>query len=418
MHRNSLAAWLLSSTLAAGVASVYGQSPSSTDWNQWRGPNHDGTIAPGDVPAVWPSAFTRLWSVELGEGYSSPVLVQGRVFVHSRTDPKEFVTAIDAKTGAIVWQQSYDAPFNKNGYAAAMGKGPNATPLVAGSRVFTVGASGHVRAWDAASGKSLWTRDFSGVIDTSKLFCGTSASPVLAGGNLIVQAGSDVKGGLVAALDPATGAVRWEWRGDGPGYATPLTIDPQGTPQLVVTTNKAIVGLEAATGKALWSTPFADEWHENIVTPVWTGQTLVASGTRQGTHAYRIARGATWTASEIWKNPDVAMYMSSPVFADGVIYALNAKRKGQFVAMDAATGAVKWATEGREGDNAAVLLAPKHVLFLTDTGTLVVAKRSATVFESERRYELSTRPTWATPIFTRGDVILRDATSLSRLGVK
>src|SRR5436853_623258 len=154
MRRNSFTGWLLLSAWAAGVASLYAQSPSSTDWNQWRGPNHDGTIAPGDVPAVWPSAFTRLWSVELGEGYSSPVL---------------------------------------------------------------------------------------------------------AGGNLIVQAGSDVKGGLVAALDPATGATRWDWRGDGPGYATPLPIDPQGTPQLVVTTNKAIVGLDAATGKALWSTPFADE---------------------------------------------------------------------------------------------------------------------------------------------------------------
>ncbi len=417
MHKKGPAVWLVSCGIAALAGSVFAQ-PQSSDWNQFRGPNHDAAIAASDVPAVWPAAFARIWTVELGEGYSSPVLAGGRVFVHSRTDPKELVSAVDAKTGAIVWQQTYDAPFNKNGYATKMGKGPNATPLVAGSRVFTLGASGHLRAWDAGSGKSLWTRDFSSLVDTSKLFCGTSASPVLAGGNLVVQAGSDVKGGLVTALDPVTGATRWEWRGDGPGYATPVAIDPQGTPQLVVTTNKAIVSLDVSTGKVLWSTPFADEWHENIVTPVWTGQVLVASGTRQGTHAYRISRGQTWTATEIWKNTDVAMYMSSPVFADGVVYALNAKRKGQFVAMDAATGAVKWATEGREGDNAALLLAPKHVLFLMDTGTLVVAKRSTSAFETERKYEMSTRATWATPIFTRGDVILRDATSLTRLAAK
>src|SRR6187397_1816327 len=94
---------------------------------------------PAQSPAAWPSTYARVWKVEIGEGYSSPVLSGNRVFVHSRKDPQELVTALDAKTGAIVWQNQYTAAFSKNGYASHMGKGPNATPLVAGGRVFTVG---------------------------------------------------------------------------------------------------------------------------------------------------------------------------------------------------------------------------------------------------------------------------------------
>jgi len=371
---------------------------------------------PAQSPAAWPSTYARVWKVEIGEGYSSPVLSGSRVFVHSRKDPQEVVTALDAKTGAVLWQGEYAAAFNKNGYAVKMGKGPNATPLVAGGRVFTLGASGHVHAWDEATGKQVWSKDFSSRVDTSKLFCGTAASPTLVSGAVIVQIGSDVHGGSIVALDPATGAVKWEWKGDGPGYATPISFETSGTRHLVTLTNKAIVGLNAATGALLWSTPFPDEWMENIVTPVWTGSALIVSGIRQGTHAYRLAlAGGKWTATPMWKNADVTMYMSTPVVADGVVYGLSAKRKGQFVALDAATGALKWATEGREGEHASLWLTPQHVAFLSNTGALVVARRSGDSFQLEKKYEVAASETWARPVVAGGDLIVRDATSVNRL---
>jgi len=371
---------------------------------------------PAQSPAAWPSTYARVWKVEIGEGYSSPVLSGSRVFVHSRKDPQELVTALDAKTGAVLWQGEYAAAFNKNGYAVKMGKGPNATPLVAGGRVFTLGASGHVHAWDEATGKQVWSKDFSSRVDTSKLFCGTAASPTLVSGAVIVQIGSDVHGGSIVALDPATGAVKWEWKGDGPGYATPISFETGGTRHLVTLTNKAIVGVNAATGALLWSTPFPDEWMENIVTPVWTGSALIVSGIRQGTHAYRLAlAGGKWTATPMWKNADVTMYMSTPVVADGVVYGLSAKRKGQFVALDAATGALKWATEGREGEHASLWLTPQHVAFLSNTGALVVARRSGDSFQLEKKYEVAASETWARPVVAGGDLIVRDATSVNRL---
>src|SRR5687767_4766584 len=137
-----LAAWLMLTASAA----------FAQEWTQWRGPARDGMIPASLVPPQWPAAITRQWAVEIGEGFSSPVAISGRVFVHSRQDPEEIVTAIDLNTGKVVWQHKYQAAFKKNQYATQMAKGPNSTPLVAGSRLYTLGVTGILTAWNIADG--------------------------------------------------------------------------------------------------------------------------------------------------------------------------------------------------------------------------------------------------------------------------
>jgi len=152
------------------------------------------------------------------------------------------------------------------------------------------------------------------------------------------------------------------------------------------------------------------------VTPLWTGTHLVVSGARQGTHAYTVLQAnGKWQPTEAWKNSDVTMYMSTPVFADGTIYGHSSKRKGQFVAIDAATGAVRWSTEGREGEHASIFLTPGHVVFLTNSADLVVARRTSAKFEQLRRYHLADAETWAMPVLLSDGLVIRDATSVFRL---
>jgi outer membrane protein assembly factor BamB len=389
---------------------------SGQEWTQWRGPARDGFVSAKNAPAAWPESLKRSWRVEIGEGYSSPVVAAGRAFVHTRRDPEEIVTGISLADGKVIWEQKYQAQFKKNQYAVEMAKGPNATPLVIGDHLFTLGVTGIVNAWDTATGKQLWTRDFSKSIDTSKMFCGTAASPLLVDGRLVIQVGSDIHGGQVLGLNPKTGATEWEWKGLGPGYASPVVIEAAGQKQIVTMTQGSIVGIDAKNGKELWTVAFPDEWHENITTPLWTGAHLVVSGTRAGTHAYTLSQtGGKWQATESWKNPDVAMYMSSPVFGDGLIYGHSSKKKGQFVAIDAKTGAVRWATEGREGEHASLLLTPQHVIFLTNAADLIVAKRGAPAFAIERRYEVSEAATWAMPVLLGSNILVRDATGLMLL---
>lgn len=155
------------------------------------------------------------------------------------------------------------------------------------------------------------------------------------------------------------------------------------------------------------------------MTPIWTGSKLIVSGTRQGTHAYSLKQAnAKWNATEVWKNGEVAMYMSSPVFADGLIYSHSSKRKGQFVAVDAETGALKWATEGREGEHASLLSTPKHILFLTNGADLIVTKRGQATFAEERRYEVAKSATWAVPVLLGSEILVRDSSALIRLSGK
>lgn len=386
---------------------------SAQEWTQWRGPGRDGFVSAKNAPAAWPESLQRSWRVEIGEGYSSPVVAGGRAFVHGRRDPEEIVTSVNLADGKVVWQQKYQSEFKKNQYAVEMAKGPHATPLVIGNRLFTLGVTGILNAWDTATGKQLWTRDFSKSIDTSKLFCGTAASPLLVNGRLVVQVGSDVHGGQILGLNPATGATEWEWRGLGPGYASPVVIETAGQQQIVTMTEGSIVGVDGKNGTELWSVPFPDEWHENISTPLWTGAHLIVSGTRQSTHAYALTQNAgKWQATESWKNPEIAMYMSSPVFGDGLIYGHSSKKKGQFFAMDAKTGAVRWTTEGREGEHASLLLTPQHVVFLTNGADLIVAKRGTPAFAVERRYEVAEAATWAMPVLLGSNILVRDATGL------
>jgi outer membrane protein assembly factor BamB len=402
--------------LFAFIAVMLGSAGAGAqDWAQWRGPARDGTLPAAVVPKTWPAATTRTWQVEVGEGYASPVVSGGRAFVHSRRDPNEVVTAIDLASGKVLWQQTYPAAFQKNQYATQMAKGPNSTPLVAGSLLYTLGVTGILTAWNVTDGTLAWRQDYSASIDTSKLFCGTAMSPAIEGGALIVQVGSDVHGGRVLALDPATGKERWVTKGLGPGYASPLAVTIQGTRQLITLTNGSIIGLDAATGALLWSVPFPDEWHENIATPVWTGTHVVVSGTRQGTHAYAIAlANGKWTATQAWRNAEVTMYTSSPVYADGRIYGMSSKRRGQLVALDATTGELKWATQGRDGNHASILLAPRHVMFLTDAGSLIVANRATDTYVEAKRYEVSASATWSLPVLLPDGLLVREATGVTR----
>jgi outer membrane protein assembly factor BamB len=109
------------------------------------------------------------------------------------------------------------------------------------------------------------------------------------------------------------------------------------------------------------------------------------------------------------------MYTSSPVFADGVIYGMSTKRRGQFVALDAATGALKWSTQGRDGNHASILQTNDHLLLLTDGAVLIVARRSPEAFREEKRYDLGIGATWTLPVVLPDGLLVREAGKVVRL---
>ena len=71
----------------------------SRDYVQWRGAQRDGSASAFVEPKQWPDALTRRWKADVGEGYATPLIVGDVVYVFTRLDGQEGITALDASTG-------------------------------------------------------------------------------------------------------------------------------------------------------------------------------------------------------------------------------------------------------------------------------------------------------------------------------
>jgi outer membrane protein assembly factor BamB len=386
----------------------------AADWPQWRGPGRDGQVPGFSAPETWPKQLQRQWKVNVGQGHASPVVSGDRVFLFSRMKDDEVVRALALADGKEIWRESYAAEFQPSPYALGHGKGPKATPVVAGDKLYTLGIDSILTCWDAASGKRLWQKEHARRFKKiSPLYYGMAASPLVHGELLLAFVGRHGEGAL-RALDRKTGEARWEWGGDGPGYASALVAEIGGTPQVITQSQSACVGISAADGSLLWTLPLKTEYDQNIVTPVVAGGLVIFAGLDHPTAAYRLKAGdGKWTPEKAWENEAVTMYMSSPVVAGDRLVGLSNKKKGQFFSLNLADGKTLWTSDGRMGENAALLAAGDTVLALTTNSELLVFPASAGKFEPLARYKVADKPTWAHPAVVGRQVLIKDADSVA-----
>jgi outer membrane protein assembly factor BamB len=116
---------------------------------------------------------------------------------------------------------------------------------------------------------------------------------------------------------------------------------------------------------------------------------------------------------QAWRNPDVPMYMSSPVVAAGRLCGLTHRNRGQFFCADAASGKTLWTSEPRQGDNAGLFAAGAVFVAATTDGTLLVFRNSPAAFEVVARYTVADTPVWAHPVPAGRGVLIKDADTLS-----
>jgi outer membrane protein assembly factor BamB len=380
------------------VAGAQGQ-----DWPQWRGPNRDGSISAA-LPAQWPAALKKRWETPVGAGHSSPVVSGNRVVVIARQDDQEIVRALDVASGKEIWRASYSAPYNVNSAAWAHGAGPKSTPAIAGGRVFTFGIGGILSAFDLATGKLIWRLPAPGVLPQY----GTASSPLVDGTSVIVHVGGAGNGALTS-FDAATGKPRWQWKGDGPGSGSPIIATFGGVRQVIAQTQKLLVGLDASTGTLLWQLSSTDDFDQNAFTPIVFQDLLINAGIDLPLTAIRpkLVDGK-WIADTVWTNPQTPMFMSSPVLIGGTIYGLTQRSRGQFVAIDAASGKTLWNAQGREGENASMLGSRSWLLASTTDGNLVVARANPQKYEEVHRYQIAESAVWAYPAITGTSIIVKD----------
>ena len=382
------------------------------DWPQWRGPNRDGISSTFSEPKAWPEKLKLKWKVNVGEGHSSPVVADGRIYVHTRQGDREVVSCLRTETGQVIWQEGYAAPYTVNPAAAGHGKGVKSTPVIAGGRIYTLGINGILSCFDTKTGKLQWRKEFG-----SPDF-GTAMSPVVDRGLLIAHVGTNGRGALTA-FDAETGVEKWCWKGDGPAYASPIVADLGGTRQVVTQSQHNIVGVSAATGELLWRIPFNTPYEQNIVTPVLYHETLVFSGLDNGVMGVKVLkRGSEWVTETIWQNKDVGMYMNLPVVSGDLLFGLSHLKRGQFFCLDPRNGAILWTSEGRQAENAAIIDGGSVLFFLTNDAELLVVRKSGKGFELLRKYSVAESPTWAHPVILNSGILIKDATTLALWGIE
>lgn len=404
--RKRFLAVLIGAVLCAALA-------QAQEWPQWRGPARTGAAAGFTAPAAWPDRPKQIWKVRAGAGHASPVVASGRVYLFSRMGEQEAVSARDLGTGKEIWRAAYDAPYQMNSAATSHGKGPKSTPVHDRGRLFTFGISGILSAWQAQDGRLVWRRDFKTDFPSTRPDFGVAMSPIVVGDVVIVHAGG-IGNGAVLALDVASGATKWAWKGDGPAYASPIVADFGGTRQIVTQSQRHVVGLSLADGRLLWEIPFTTEYEQNSITPVVVNDILIYGGINKPTTAVRIGvASGKWQIGPVWQNADLPMYMSSPVESGGYLYGLTNRNRGQFFCLDARTGKTMWTTKGREAENAAFVAAGALVMAMTTEGELVIARNSPTAFEAVKRYTLAESPVWAHPALVAGGIVIKDVDTLA-----
>lgn len=395
----------------AAVAAVLTAAPfaHATDWDQWRGPGRDGRVAGFAVPTAGASVKpAKKWDVTVGEGHSSPLVVGDAVYVFARDGDDEVARRLSLATGKQAWQDRYPVPYEMNPAARGHGKGPRSTPLYAGGRLYTLGVTGVLSCLDANTGIVVWRKDFRQEHRQTTPEFGAAMSPVIENGLVIAHVGGKDDGEL-AAFDAKTGAVRWRWAEDGPAYSSPVVATLGGVRQVVTQTQKRCVGLDAVSGKLLWSLPFTTPYDQNSVTPVVVGSDmLVFAGLQQPTFAVKVAKaGDSWTATKAWETRDAMLYMSTPVFSNGRLYGMSSRRQGQMFSLEAATGKVLWTGEGRLGENASIWDVGGSVLALTTGADLIVYRKAADGSLAEAaRFPVADGAVWASPAFAGANRLL------------
>jgi outer membrane protein assembly factor BamB len=380
------------------------------DWPQWRGPTRDGVLNESGIPEKFPAKLETRWSKPIGGGYSGIAVVDHRVYAfdyQKKPNEQERVLCLDAKTGETLWTHAYVVAYQKMDY----GNGPRTTPTVYKGRVYTYGARGHLHCLDAKTGEMIWRHDcikeFNGRIPT----WGHSCSPFIDDSRVIVQVGGQPNAGLVA-FNLETGKETWRTLGDRPGYSSPIIISGKDWRQLVYFLPEHVVGLDPETGKELWRIKHeAISYDVSISDPVWHAGVLLTGDYWTGTRAMTLDDKGL-NPRVIWKGKQVSLLMSTPLWRDGSVYALDRHRGLKCIELK--SGQIKWQDEfvSPRGNNphASLMWAGERALIFNEKCELILARLTPKKYEEISKVKVPLRSgfSWAHPAFADGCIFVRD----------
>ncbi len=407
------------------IVSLLGLSESrADDWPQWRGPNRDGVWRETGLLESIPATGLKVrWRARIGNGYSGPVVAQGRVFVTDHLVPSEVerVLCFEEATGQPLWVQSYPCDYEDMEY----GNGPRASPTVYEGKVYTLGTKGHLLCLDAVQGDVLWKKDLAKEYNARIPRYGASAAPMIVGNLLIVCAGGQPDA-TVIAFDRNTGQERWKALADRPAYSAPLVITAGGCQQAIVWTADHINSLEPTTGKVYWQVPYKTTFDEAqvVASPVLHQDMLLClAAWNRGSVMVKLDSDKP-AAAQLWRTRSKpSTSFSTPLFQDDRhFYAIE--NDGSLRCLAATSGEEVWETREPTSTrlgNAHLTPNGDRVFLFNHTGHLILARLTPQGYQELGRcllveptagYRAQGPVTWSHPAYANKCVFARNDRSL------
>ena len=360
---------------------------ASENWTRFRGPTGLGQHTGKALPTQWGPEHVA-WRVELnGEGHSSPINWEQRIFLTAASDKgrNRIVSALDARDGHLLWEKTI--PCEAPEKVHAMNSHATATCATDGERVVAYFGHAGIHCFDL-EGKPLWSQSlgaFSGP-------WGTSASPVFNGDSVIQNCDTQGESSLVA-LDRKTGTILWRTsRGQKPmgGWSTPIQIESSNHSELVINSEQGVDAYDPLTGKALWSCAGFNGRGEPA--PVFAHDLLFLVNGKAG-DVYAVRPGGTGEVSQThraWHTPRPKVRdISSPIVVGDFLFAID--MKGSAATYDAASGKLLW-TERIPGAFSASPVASAGLIYLNNEAGETLVIRPGAKLEIVARNSIGDHP--------------------------
>ena len=400
----------------------YGLTAAGADWTQWGGPNRNFVSDATGLASAWPpSGPNKLWTRSLGEGHSSILVEGGRLYTmyrpsslmsYVRRSQQEVVAALDAATGKTIWEFTYAAPTD--GVDFSEGAGPHATPLIAGTRVYATSSRRELFALEKAGGKLLWSHDFIKEYGAPSPNRGDSCSPLAYDGTVIVTLGGPDQ--AVAAFNQQTGALVWKGGSGEVSPASPILIDVDGQPQLVVFAGDRVIGMNPSNGQTLWTHPHKTDYGLNISTPVWSPADhllFVSSAYSAGSRAIELHQsGGKTLATEKWFSNRMRVHIGTVIRLGDYAYGSSGDFGPAFItAVDMRTGRIAW--QDRSFSRAQLLHADGKLIVLDEDGHLGLATVSPQGMKVLARADILEHLSWTPPTLGGTTLYVRDRKTIA-----
>ncbi|QDU61209.1 outer membrane biogenesis protein BamB [Planctomycetes bacterium Pan216] len=358
------------------VASAVG----GDQWTDFRGPTGQGIAKAKGVPIQWSPKHNVTWKTPVpGEGWSSPIVYRGRIFLTSavpapggdKGDLSLRAICLDEESGDILWnkeifqQKGSDAPriHSKNSHASP-------SPLIDDGKLFVHFGHQGTACLDL-KGKTLWKNR----AITYEPVHGNGGTPIVVD-DLLIFTCDGKEDPFVVALDKKTGKERWrsyrEVDSDrGFSFCTPLAIEVDGKTQVICPGSNVVSALDPETGEKIWS---VDYYGWSVVPRPVFGKGLVFISTGYMTPSLLAIRpdgkGDVTDSHVVWSTSRAVPNTPSMLQVEDELYTVS--DKGIATCFDAATGKVHWRQRLGGNFSASPLYADEKIYFQSEDGKTTV----------------------------------------------